>query len=92
MLLCTHFNVFLPPALMWDHKESVLRTVENDGLLLQYVVSWLRKDPEIVMAAVTNNGIAMAIFVLDPALVLSTWQKIVPWIMWQSLPTRCPSK
>lgn len=47
------------PALMWDHKESVLRTVENDGLLLQYVVSWLRKDPEIVMAAVTNNGIAL---------------------------------
>ena len=47
------------PALMWDHKESVLRTVANvSGLLLQHAPLWMKNDKDVVLAAVTNNGIA----------------------------------
>jgi hypothetical protein len=48
------------PALMWDHKESVLRTVKNvSGLLLQHAQSWLKNERDVVLAAVSNNGIAL---------------------------------
>ena len=48
------------PALMWDHKDSVLRTVRDEsGLLLQHAQAWLKNDKDVVTAAVCNNGIAL---------------------------------
>jgi hypothetical protein len=48
---------FVPPV--WRQKEWMLYCVKRDGLLLKYASPTLRKDREIVLAAVTENGNAI---------------------------------
>jgi hypothetical protein len=47
------------PALMWDHKESVLRNVAKNGKWLRHAPTYLRNDKEVVLAAVKENGTAL---------------------------------
>jgi len=60
---------FVPPV--WRQKEWMLYCVKRDGLLLKYASPTLRKDREIVLAAVTENGNAIDFTtVRDPEIMM----------------------
>ena len=52
----------VPPLPYWSHKDSVLAAITQDAYAtdyLEYASQELRKDREVVLRAVTNNGRAL---------------------------------
>ena len=43
----------------WNDKEELIKALQENGWLLEYVPEELKKDKEVVMAAVSNNSRAL---------------------------------
>lgn len=44
----------------WNNKDAVIKSVQQNGLTLEYASKGLQDDEDIVIAAVQQNGLALA--------------------------------